>query len=63
VLPQKSLRIRAFNESESQRLRDELQATQDASRLPELPGKETREALQELLVRVRLKGLGERQTS
>jgi predicted nucleotidyltransferase len=45
----------AFHESEYQRLRVELQAAHDASRLPELPGDETRAALNDLLVRVRLK--------
>jgi predicted nucleotidyltransferase len=44
----------AFHESEYQRLRGELQAAHDASQLPELPGDETRAALNELLVRVRL---------
>ncbi len=47
----------AFHASEYQRLRGELQAARDASRLPELPGKETRAALNDLLVRVRLQGL------
>jgi uncharacterized protein len=44
----------AFHESEYQRLRGELQAAHDASQLPELPSDETRTALNELLVRVRL---------
>jgi predicted nucleotidyltransferase len=44
----------AFHESEYQRLRAELQAAHDASPLPELPSDETRKALNELLVRVRL---------
>jgi predicted nucleotidyltransferase len=43
----------AFHESEYQRLRGELQAANDASRLPELPSEETRAALNDLLVRVR----------
>ncbi len=47
----------AFHESEYQRLRVELQAAHEASRLPELPGDETRAALNDLLVRVRLKRL------
>jgi uncharacterized protein len=47
----------AFHEAEYQRLRGELQAAHDASRLPELPGKETREMLNDLLVRVRLKAV------
>ncbi len=45
----------AFHESEYERLRVELQAAHDASTLPELPGDKTRDALNELLVRVRLK--------
>ena len=45
----------AFHESEYQRLRVALQAAHDASTLPELPSDETREALNDLLVRVRLK--------
>jgi predicted nucleotidyltransferase len=44
----------AFHESEYQRLRVALQAAHDASTLPELPSDETREALNDLLVRVRL---------
>ena len=44
----------AFHESEYQRLRSELQAAHDASTLPELPSDETRAALNDLLVRVRL---------
>jgi predicted nucleotidyltransferase len=47
----------AFHESEYQRLRGELQAVHDASQLPELPGEETRAALNDLLVRIRTKGL------
>ena len=45
----------AFHESEYQRLRAELQAAHDASTLPELPSDETRRALNDLLVRLRLK--------
>jgi uncharacterized protein len=45
----------AFHESEYQRLRDELQAAHDASSLPELPSEDTRMALNDLLIRVRLK--------
>ena len=45
----------AFHETEYQRLRTELQAAHDASSLPELPSDQTRRALNELLVRVRLK--------
>jgi uncharacterized protein len=44
----------AFHESEYQRLRGELQAAHDASRLPELPSEETRAVLNDLLVRIRL---------
>jgi hypothetical protein len=45
-----------FHESEYQRLRGELQAAHDASQLPEMPAEETRAALNDLLVRVRLNG-------
>ncbi|HXI71432.1 MAG TPA: nucleotidyltransferase domain-containing protein [Verrucomicrobiae bacterium] len=45
----------AFHESEYQRLRMELQAAHDASTLPELPSDGTRAALNDLLVRVRLR--------
>ena len=45
----------AFHDAEYQRLRTELQAAHDASSLPELPSDQTRSALNELLVRVRLK--------
>jgi predicted nucleotidyltransferase len=48
----------AFHESEYQRLRAELQAAHDASTLPELPSDETRRALNDFLVRVRLKSSG-----
>ena len=44
----------AFHESEYQRLRAELQTAHDASQLPELPSDETRAALNDLLVRIRL---------
>jgi predicted nucleotidyltransferase len=44
----------AFHESEYQRLRVELQAAHDASQLSELPSEETRAALNELLIRVRM---------
>lgn len=47
----------AFHESEYQRLRGELQAAHDACRLPELPSDETRAALNDLLIRVRLGSL------
>ncbi|MSU56604.1 MAG: nucleotidyltransferase domain-containing protein [Pedosphaera sp.] len=49
-----------FHESEYQRLRGELQAAHDASKLPELPSDETRAALNDLLVRVRTRGLSRR---
>ena len=44
----------AFHESEYQRLRGQLQSAHDASPLPEAPSEETRAALNDLLVRVRL---------
>jgi len=44
----------AFHESECQRRRAELQAAHEASQLPELPSVETRAALNDLLVRVRM---------
>jgi uncharacterized protein len=47
----------AFHESEYQRLRGELQTSHGASGLPELPDERTRAALNDLLVRVRTKGL------
>ncbi len=46
----------AFHETEYQRLRGELQAAHEASTLPELPSDETRNALNDLLVRIRIKG-------
>lgn len=45
----------AFHESEYQRLRSDLQMAHDASRLPESPSDQTRAALNDLLVRVRLR--------
>jgi predicted nucleotidyltransferase len=45
----------ALHESEYQRLRAELQAAHETSRLPELPSDQTRQSLNELLVRLRLK--------
>ena len=45
----------AFHEKEYQRLRGVLQAAHDASRLPELPSDETRAALNDLLIRIRLR--------
>lgn len=47
----------AFHEHEYQRLRGVLQTSHDASGLPELPDERTRAALNDLLVRVRTKGL------
>lgn len=47
----------AFHESEYERLLGELQAAHDASWLWELPSKETRPALHDLLIRVRTRGL------
>lgn len=44
----------AFHESEYQRLRGELQAAHETTHLPEVPSEETRRALNDLLVRVRL---------
>jgi uncharacterized protein len=44
----------AFHQREYERLRTELQAAHDASQLPELPNDETRAALNDLLVRVRV---------
>jgi predicted nucleotidyltransferase len=44
----------AFHESEYELLRQELQSAHDASPLPELPTDETRTALNDLLVRIRL---------
>jgi predicted nucleotidyltransferase len=44
----------AFHEKEYQRLRGELQAAHEASKLPELPSEATRAALNDLLVKVRL---------
>jgi uncharacterized protein len=45
----------AFHQREYERLRVELQVAHDASRLPEVPSDESREALNDLLVRVRIK--------
>jgi len=46
-----------FHESECQRLRGELQIAHESSSLPEAPTEEARKALNDLLVRIRLKGL------
>ena len=53
VLPDADL---TFHEAEYQRLRGELQAAHDASRLVEEPSFDTRAALNDLLVRTRLAG-------
>jgi predicted nucleotidyltransferase len=45
----------AFHESEYQRLRAGLQAAHEACQLPESPSAATRAALNDLLIRVRLK--------
>jgi uncharacterized protein YjbI with pentapeptide repeats len=52
----------AFHETEYQRLRGKLQAAHEASPLPELPSEETRAALNDLRVRVRLKPAGSPKT-
>jgi predicted nucleotidyltransferase len=44
----------AFHQREYERLRAELQAAHDASRLTELPSEQTRAALNDLLLRIRL---------
>lgn len=44
----------AFHESEYRRLRVELQAAHDESKLPELPSEQTRNALNDLLICIRL---------
>src|SRR5436190_9952569 len=44
----------AFHQREYERLRVELQAAHDASQLPEVPSDETRKALNDLLVRIRM---------
>jgi predicted nucleotidyltransferase len=46
----------AFHEGEYQRLRGELESAHQASQLPEVPSEGTRKALEDLLVRIRLKG-------
>jgi predicted nucleotidyltransferase len=50
----------AFHESHYQKLRAELQSAFEASSLPELPSDEARRALNDLLIRVRLKGVSSR---
>ena len=47
----------AFHQREYERLRVELQAAHDASQLPEVPDDETRRALNDLLVRIRMRAL------
>lgn len=46
-----------FHESEYHRLRGELQSSHEASRLPEFPSDEVKEALNNLLIRIRLASL------
>jgi predicted nucleotidyltransferase len=46
----------SFHQAEYERLRAELQATHDASRLPEVPSEETKVSLEDLLLRIRLSG-------
>jgi predicted nucleotidyltransferase len=46
-----------FHEAQYQKLRAELRVAFESSSLPELPSEETRKALNDLLIRVRLKGL------
>ncbi len=48
----------AFHEAQYQTLRAELEAAFESSRLPEAPGEDTRRRLNDLLVRVRMRGLG-----
>jgi len=48
----------SFHQLECERLRVELQAAHDASQLPELPSDESRRALNDLLVRIRLQNAG-----
>ncbi|MEO7300209.1 MAG: nucleotidyltransferase domain-containing protein [Verrucomicrobiota bacterium] len=43
-----------FHQREYERLRNELQAAHDASQLPELPSDETKKALNDLLIKIRL---------
>jgi len=50
----------AFHQREYERLRTELQMAHDASHLPELPSEQTRAALNDLLLRVRLNSKTER---
>jgi predicted nucleotidyltransferase len=50
----------AFHEAEYQRLRGELESAHQASQLPESPGEETRHALNDLLVQIRLRAGGAR---
>ena len=48
----------AFHEAEYERLRGQLQVAQEVSQLPEAPIEAVRSALNDLLVRVRTRGLG-----
>jgi predicted nucleotidyltransferase len=47
----------AFHQSEYERLRAELQGAHDSSKLPELPSDESRSALNDLLIRLRTRGI------
>jgi len=58
--PEKSRLAKAdlpFHEGEYQRLRAELQSAHESCQLPEAPSEATRTALNDLLVRLRIKGL------
>lgn len=57
--PFNHLEAARFHEVQYQRLRGELQAAHDASSLPEAPSEATQAALNDLLVRVRLRGAGQ----
>jgi predicted nucleotidyltransferase len=48
----------SFHEAQYQKLRAELQSAFEATALPELPNEDSRQALNDLLIRVRMKGLG-----
>ena len=50
----------AFHQDQYQRLRAELQSAFETSQLPESPSEQTRRALNDLLIRMRVKGLGAR---
>jgi|WetSurMetagenome_2_1015567.scaffolds.fasta_scaffold226253_2 uncharacterized protein len=48
----------SFHQAEYERLRDELQAAHETSHLPELPSPQSRTALDDLLIRIRLRSRG-----